>query len=63
MKKAMLNGMHLTWTDNVRQLGNPMCNINDDLLYCTLKKSMFIWYLKKLRSNNGNLLICKIEYI
>ena len=31
-KFYLLNGMHLTWTDNVRHLSNYMCSNNDDLL-------------------------------
>ena len=47
--------MYLSWTDNVRHLGNYMCSNNDDLLDCTRKKYMFIGYVNKLRSNYGNL--------
>ena len=50
---ALLNGVYLSWTDNVRHLGNYMCSNNDDLLDCTRKKSMFIGYVNKLRSNYG----------
>ena len=41
-EKALLNGVYLSWTDNVRHLGNYMCSNNDDLLDCTRKISMFI---------------------
>ena len=44
-EKALLNGVYLSWTDNVRHLGNYMCRNNDDLLDCTRKKSMFIFFL------------------
>ena len=44
-EKALLNGVYLSWTDNVRHLGNCMCSNNDDLLDCTYKKSMFIGYV------------------
>ena len=54
-EKALLNGVYLSWTDNVRHLGNYMCSNNDDLIDCTRKKSMFIGYVNKLRSNYGNL--------
>ena len=54
-EKALLNGVYLSWTDNVRHLGNYMCSNNDDLLDCTRKRSMFIGYVNKLRSNYGNL--------
>ena len=40
---------------NERYLCNYMCSNNDDLLDCTRKKSMFIEYVNKLRSNYGNL--------
>ena len=45
MKKALLSGMYLSWTDNVRHLGNYMCSNNDGLLDCTRKKFMFIGYV------------------
>ena len=39
-EKALLNGVYLSWTDNVRHLGNYMCSNNDDLLDYTRKKSI-----------------------
>ena len=32
-----------------------MCSTHDDFRDCTRKKSMFIGYVNKLRSNDGNL--------
>ena len=54
-EKGLINGMYLTWTDTVRYLCNYMCSNDDDFLDCTHKKSMFIGYVNKLRSNYGNL--------
>ena len=49
-EKSLLHGVYLSWTDNMRHLGNYMCSNKDDLLDC-----MFIGYVNKLRSNYGNL--------
>ena len=39
----------------MRHLSNYMCSNNDDLLDCTRKKSLFKWYVNKLKSNYENL--------
>ena len=54
-EKALLHGVYLSLTDNVRHLGNCMCSNNNDLLDYTRKQSIFIGYVNKLRSNYGNL--------
>ena len=53
-EKDLLNGMYLTWKDNVRHLCNYMCCNNDDLLDCT-HVTIFRGYVNKLRSKYGNL--------
>ena len=53
-KHNYLNSHPLLWMDKVRHLGNIFDNDCNEVYDCTFKKSMFIGYVNKLRSNFGN---------
>ena len=54
-EKAFLNSECLSWTDNIRHLGNYIDCSNRDIVDCGIKKGMFIGYVNKLRSNYDTL--------
>ena len=54
-EKAFLNSECLSWTDNIRHLGNFIDCSNRDMVDCGIKKGMFIGYVNKLRSNYDTL--------
>ena len=54
-EKAFLNSECLSWTDNIRHLGNVIDCSNSDMVDCGIKKGMFIGHVTKLRSNYGTL--------
>ena len=54
-EEAYLNSQPLLWMDKVRHLGNIIDKDCNEVYDCTLKKSMFIGYVNKLRSNFGKM--------
>ena len=48
---AFLNNQPLKWNEKVRHLGNIIDKNCTELADCVFKKSMFIGYVNKLRSN------------
>ena len=54
-EEAYLNSQPLLWMDKVRHLGNIIDKDYNEVYYCTFKKSMFIGYVNKLRSNFGKM--------
>ena len=50
-EKALLNTHVLKWVDKVKHLGNYMKKGCNEVTDCNFKKSLFIGYVNKLRSN------------
>ena len=54
-EKAVLNTHVLKWVDKVKHLGNYMNKDCNEVTDCNFKKSLFIGYVNKLRSNFGKM--------
>ena len=54
-EKAMLDTHVLKWLDKVKHLGNYINTDGNEITDCNFKKSLFIGYVNKLRSNFGKL--------
>ena len=54
-EKAVLNTHVLKWVDKVKHLENYMNKDCNEVTDCNFKKSLFIGYVNKLRSNFGKM--------
>ena len=54
-EKAVLNTHVLKWVNKVKHLGNYMNKDCNEVTDCNFKKSLFIEYVNKLRSNVGKM--------
>ena len=54
-EEAVLNTHFLKWVDKVKHLGKYMNKYCNEVADCNFKKSLFIGYINKLRSNFGKM--------